>query len=390
MPSPICAPDSTPTAVAQAVIGATALLEPATGIGVYTREIATRLPALLPNLQWQYQVGEGLVVPTLPLADPAPPARQSLTIQARRWIGTAPLFGPLLRDAYHRLRLLGDRRRFDLYWEPNNLLDLRLRARATILTVHDFSWRNHPEWHPCERVAHFRRAFDRSLRRADTVITGSHRTREEILATTSLQAEQVVVIHHGVDQALFHPWSADAISALRQRLSLPERFVLFVGTLEPRKNLATLLTAWSHLPAAVQQDLHLVIVGAKGWRNTDLHRAIAAFGERIHCLGYVPREDLPGLYSAAAVFAYPSTYEGFGLPPVEAAACGCPLVIAHDLPAREVLGQHGFAIDPLDPGAIADAIVAAVASPRIPLHPPGWDQAAQAHARILQAFTSDT
>ena len=151
---------------------------------------------------------------------------------------------------------------------------------------------------------------------------------------------------------------AQALAALRQRYGLPERFVLFLGTLEPRKNLPLLLEAWAMLKGRGSLGHKLVIAGGKGWYFAQIDEAVARLGleDDVILPGFVPQAELPLWYSAAEVFVYPSLYEGFGLPPLEAMACGAPVVVTNVSSLPEVVGQAGLLVSPDDPQALMEAL----------------------------------
>ena len=174
------------------------------------------------------------------------------------------------------------------------------------------------------------RNFAQSLKRADKIITVSNAIREEVINMFGIEQEQLVTIENGVDREFFHPQSLEYCQSARKRLKLPEHFILSVGTIEPRKNLLGLLKAYSSLPFELQQHYPLLIIGGIGWKNIDIIKNIELNSKHVHFLGYVTDIDLLDLYCTADVFTYPSWYEGFGLPVLEALACGCPVLISKD------------------------------------------------------------
>jgi len=232
----------------------------------------------------------------------------------------------------------------DLYWEPNQIL-LPLRAHRTILTVHDLSCHIHPEWHPAERVSNFRRHFEHGLRRADIVVTDTETIKDEIISTFGVEKGRIITVPLGVDHHVFRPMNDSQLSLIRTSNKLPERFILFVGTMEPRKNLKRLLEAYAAAPEEIQRNAPLVIAGFSGWRNENLHATLRQ-ARNVILLGHVSEIDLAGLYNLATMVVYPSLYEGFGLPPLEAMACGAP-VITSDIPVlRETCGTAAVFVSP--------------------------------------------
>jgi len=240
------------------------------------------------------------------------------------------------------------------------LLGQRLHPGADkgVITVHDLSVFKFPEMHPAERVRQFERDFSRSVAQSVHVITDSQTTRAEVMAFTGLNASRVTAVPLGVSAA-YAPRPADEIAAQLRKYSLrPGAYALCVSTLEPRKKIEQLLSAWEYLPAALQREFPLMLVGSSGWLNeavqAKLHRG--AVQGWVRYLGYVPESDLPALYAGAAVFVYPSTYEGFGLPPVEAMACGVPVVVSGHSCLPEVTQGAALLVEPDDVPAFAAAL----------------------------------
>jgi alpha-1,3-rhamnosyl/mannosyltransferase len=266
----------------------------------------------------------------------------------RRWSGAGAASGrELTRTIIGRYFRLLSRHRFDLYHEPNFLplpCDL-----PTVATLHDLSVLLHPEWHPAERVAAYERDFHDGLARTTHVITVSEFVRQEIVRVLGLRPEQVTRVYNGVRPDL-RPLPAAEVKASRHRLGLPSEYLLYLGTLEPRKNLLMLLRAYCGLPGPVRERFPLLLVGGWGWRADDvadyLRREASARGVR-H-VGYVADGDLPALYNGARALAFPSLYEGFGLPPVEMLACGGAVLASTAGAVAETAGGGAHLIDPLD------------------------------------------
>jgi glycosyltransferase involved in cell wall biosynthesis len=204
----------------------------------------------------------------------------------------------------------------------------------------------------------------RFLRAADAVIAVSECTKRDAIRFYRIPEEKITVIYEGVNPR-FRPASPEAIAAVRARYGLPERFILYVGTIEPRKNLTTLLEAFHHLLATY--DLRLVIVGKKGWLYERFFRRLRELGleNRVLFTGYVPDEDLPAIYSAADLFVFPSLYEGFGLPVLEAMACGTPVICSNTSSLPEVAGDAALLVDPTDARALTGAMEQVLTNERL-------------------------
>lgn len=262
-----------------------------------------------------------------------------------------------LAKAAYRLHFRAAARptRFDLYHEPN-FVPVATRL-PTVVTVHDLSVVLYPDYHPADRVKFHERHFRRGLDAAAHVVAVSESVRRDAIHFLGLAPDRITAVHNGIDSR-FRPQSPEAIEAVRRRLGLPARYALAVGTIEPRKNILTLLRAYCDLPAAAREACRLVLAGGWGWMSDPVRELFEGEGRAkgaVH-LGYVPDEDLPGLYAGAAALFYPSVYEGFGLPPVEMLACGGGVVASTDPAVREVVGRHARLIDPYDSDGWRDAL----------------------------------
>lgn len=234
-----------------------------------------------------------------------------------------------------------------------------LHPRRTAVTIHDLGYLHLPETHPDWS----RRSLDWStrwsVRAARSVIAVSGATRDDLVASLHVPARKIAVVHHGVRAGLRRP-PADAIAATLARLGIAAPYLLFLGTVQPRKNLARLIEAFRVVDAGLPH--RLVVAGRLGWLTEPITAAVAARGltGRVHFAGYVPDDDLPALYAGAAAFVLPSLYEGFGMPALEAMACGVPVIASATTSLPEIVGDAGVLIDPLDTTALARAMIAVV------------------------------
>jgi glycosyltransferase involved in cell wall biosynthesis len=251
----------------------------------------------------------------------------------------------------------------------------------SVVTVYDLSFLRFPEsFRPLQRL-YLRLFTGHSVRRARRVIAISHSTRRDVVRFLGKPADRVDVIYCGVDDR-FRPAEPAAVAAFRRQKGLPARFLLFLGTLEPRKNLMALLQAYAQL-AAAQGDPPppLVIAGGQGWHYQEIFAAVERLNlaGRVIFPGYVPEGEKPLWYNAAELFVYPSLFEGFGLPPLEAMACGTPVVVSDASSLPEVVGDAGVRVPPTDRDALADAMAALLGSPlaRAERRAKGLEQAAR-------------
>ncbi len=232
------------------------------------------------------------------------------------------------------------------------------------VTIHDCTFFDHPEWHLRTKAAFFRRAIRRAAQHAAVLVCVSQVTAERLAANCSVRAP-VVVAPHGVDHARFSPAepSPGADDAALRAIGVPtdRPYVGFIGTLEPRKGVAALVGAFDAL-AASRRDLVLVLAGQPGWGMAEMERALAAarHGERIVRTGYLPEAAVPALLRQAAVVAYPAVEEGFGLPALEALACGAPLVTTEGTAMAELAGGAALLVPPGAEGPLAEALAAAL------------------------------
>ncbi|MCB8982870.1 MAG: glycosyltransferase family 4 protein [Ardenticatenaceae bacterium] len=233
----------------------------------------------------------------------------------------------------------------------------------TIVTIYDLSFLHFPERFPRLQRWYLTSQTGRSCRQARRVITISESSRQDVHQFFGIPLERIAVVYPGVD-GRYHPLSAPEIAAFRQRENLPERFVLHVGTLQPRKNISLLLDAFAQLK---DPDLHLVLAGGKGWLFDEIFRRVQTLGleKRVRFTGYVPDEDLPLWYNAAALFVFPSVYEGFGMPVVEAMACGLPVVASCSSSIPEATGDAGLLFDPHNAVELAERMASVLNDPAL-------------------------
>ncbi len=247
----------------------------------------------------------------------------------------------------------------DVFHVTNQIRRPPRRARLTA-TIHDLTCWLLPELHTAANVRADRAFADRVLRRAARLIAVSECTKSDAVRILGLDPDRIEVIYPGVAETFFTCGDAE-VRRVRERYRLRRSYVLSVGTLEPRKNLARLLEAWSGL--ALKEEVDLVVAGPRGWAAAPALERLQTAGRSVHYLGYVPERDLPGLTAGAAVFVYPSLYEGFGFPVAQALACGVPAVVSNAASLPEVAGDAALLVDPRSPGEIREAIERLLLSP---------------------------
>jgi alpha-1,3-rhamnosyl/mannosyltransferase len=336
--------------VLKVAFGGIALLTPLTGIGQYAYHLGSGLQQQ-PDLEIDFFYGSGF---SSEVRKKASPAAGKLRVLARK----------LVPNAYAVRRALEQRRfdagvrsrNHDLYHEPNYLA-LRF-AGPTVITVHDLSWIRYPETHPATRVRAMERYFEPALRRAALLLTDSEFVKREVVEVFGMDPARVLAIPLGLDP-MFRPLAAaDTQLVLRDLDLVHGGYFLSVGTLEPRKNLKATIAAYASLPVAVRARHPLVLAGMKGWRTTSIERLLQPLVDsgQVRMLGYLTREHLAAVTAGALALVYPSVYEGFGLPPLEAMGCGVPPIASNVSSLPEVVGDAGIQVDPGDIDGIAGAM----------------------------------
>lgn len=329
---------------------------PLTGIGRYTYELAKGLQAANMQSLWFLRGGQ-LVSADTSIRDATSDAWSATTSRWRRVLGRSKL----ARDLYQsyereqqtrKLSGMGDH----IFHGPNYYLP---DAQGPgVVTVHDLSIFLRPQDHPAARVASMSTEIERSLGRANAIITDTEHTRREVMQHFGLPGERVFAVHLASGSE-FHPRSHSQLAASLVPFGLvPQGYCLFTGTIEPRKNLETLLDAYSRLPSDLRKRWPLVIIGYQGWLSQVIHAKMkkAEAEGWLRYLGYVSQDLLPSFMAGARLFAFPSHYEGFGLPLVEAMACGVPVVSSNASCLPEVGGMAPAYHQPSDVEGLSELL----------------------------------
>jgi glycosyltransferase involved in cell wall biosynthesis len=334
------------------------------GIGRYTRELVRSL--LAPDQHNEYrlfaaargsQTAQQAPV-TLPWHTPSNPSSR---VRGR----LLPLSDQRLSSLWHRFRLplpvellTGP---IDIFHAPDFTLPPVWRAR-TLLTIHDLSFLTHPDTSDPLVGRYLRRVVPPSVARADHLLAVSDQTRRDLMQWLAVPEQRVSVVYSGVDPGFERILDPEQLAAVRARYHLPPRFLLHVGTLQPRKNLVRLIEAYALLhqdwPADQPEPPALVLAGGKGWLYNEIFEAVRRLGleSLVHFPGFVTDADLPALYTLADLFVFPTLYEGFGLPVLEAMACGTPVVCSNTSSLPEIAGDAALLVTPTDTGALAAAM----------------------------------
>jgi glycosyltransferase involved in cell wall biosynthesis len=264
--------------------------------------------------------------------------------------------GPVRRVAWEQFALPGVLQKLgiDVFHAPANILPARLPC-PSVVTVHDLAFMRYPQFFRPTRRLYQRRLTARSVARATWVVAVSESTKRDLVELMRVPEERIHVIYPGI-AADFQPvGDPETLARFRARHGLPERYLLYLGTLEPRKNLLTLVEAYARLRGQMADAPPLVLAGAKGWYYEPLFSRVRALGlERVVMFpGYVARDEQPLWYAGAELFVFPSLYEGFGLPVVEALACGTPTITSNVSSLLQVAGDVAQQVDPRNVEALA-------------------------------------
>ena len=325
------------------LIDSIALLASLTGVGRYTYEIAKEL-SKNGNIEYEYYYGYY----SHKLVD----VENQNNTKKLHTIITKFAFIKKVARLFIRFNSALFQPSYDLYWQPNFIPNSGIKAKKIVSSVHDFAFILHKDFHPKERIEYFERYFFTNVVKSDAIITGSHFSKKEILERLpSFKEADVHVIYHGIDHRLFRVYEA-----INLPFELPEKFLLSVGSIEPRKNLLGLLHAYERLPQNLKAEYKLVLVGFKGWQNKEIMEIMEKNSKNIIYLGFISDEELAKVYNLASAFVFPSFYEGFGLPIIEAFACGTPVVSSDRSSLPEVGGDAVLYCNPDDTQDIAQKI----------------------------------
>lgn len=357
-------------------VDGTPLIGKRTGIGKWTSFLVRELPAHIPGLE--------IVLYTRPGRQPdLPPAMERYSLRCGSGFQMLPSYFWMKWRA--NALLMHDN--IDVFWATRTLYPAGLERRMPVVsTIHDLNSVFYPNTMPFANLLAHKLWFSSDLLKSDRIVANSLGTSEKLLGWLGRGADAIV--RPGVsDQYVPQPQDTVAKSILKYGITTP--YLLFVGTLEPRKNLANLLVALEAINADLSTPLSLVLIGQRGWRNRALISRLDRGIPHVKELGFVPDEELPGLYTGATALMMPSVYEGYGMPAAEAAACGT-WVVATDIPElREAAGCSGIYIEPSVPGIISGIRkVLAIDSRPTRSTPVSWGDSARVLARVLQEAAS--
>ena len=321
------------------ILSVEALAPQLSGIGRYTWELASRLPAHadVESIKF-YRNGEWVQDAATLLVTDKPQQR-------RGWSRLLPQWTQKPRV-----------RRSEIFHGPNYFLPAFVEHG--VATIHDLSVFRYPETHPAKRLAYFEKEFAQSLKRAAHLITDTETVRQEVIEFCQWPADKITAVPLGVSPA-FAPRTPESIAAvLAVHGLLPGAYSLCVSTIEPRKKIDRLLAAYANLPESIRSRYPLVLIGGQGWLSDALHDEIDKARQQgwLHYLGFVSEPEMAAIYAGARAFVFPSIYEGFGLPVIEAMASGVPVVTSNRSCLPEVSQGAALRVDPDDVDALRAAL----------------------------------
>ena len=309
-----------------------------TGVGTYAERIVRSLLQI--DQQNQY-----FLFLVQPLADLSASNLTTVMIPGFNRAGLNRLWENVLMPRF------AARNHIDLFFSPAYALPFFHAAGLPLVTaIHDLIGLLYPETFTPKMRLWQKIFIANAAKVADRIITGSKATKTDLLRLYPLSGPKTTVIHHAVDDDFRPDASPEEIRRVREKYGLPQKIVLYVGTVEPRKNVASLARAFALLPEPIKGQFTLVIAGKPGWFVESIKTEISRLqlGEKVRFIGYVDRKDLPSLYQCATLFVYPSLYEGFGFPPLEAMSCGVPVLCSNTSSFPEVVGDAAIMVDPHD------------------------------------------
>jgi glycosyltransferase involved in cell wall biosynthesis len=324
-----------------------------TGVGVY----AERIVRSLLQIDQQNQYFLFLVEP---LADLRASNLTTVMIPGYNRAGLNRLWENVLVPRF------ASKNHIDLYFSPAYALPFFRPAKLPLVTaIHDLIGLLYPETFTPKMRLWQKIFIANAARVADRIITGSNATRADFLRLYPSAEKKTSVIYHSIDEDFRPGSSPEEIRRVQEKYGLPRKIVLYVGTVEPRKNVANLARAFARLPNSIKNEFTLVIAGKPGWFVDSIKTEISRLqlGEKVRYIGYVERKDLPTLYQLATLFVYPSLYEGFGFPPLEAMACGVPVLCSNTSSFPEVVGDAAIMVDPHDVGQMGKELERLLGNP---------------------------
>ncbi len=353
--------------------------KPGTGVGHFAKRLIKAASQLDSDLDFE------IIRHRLPLQSfqPPLPPNQHLHYRLVRWFPPMVYYQVFKRLNWFIPYDLIALRKYDAVLFLNFIAFPLLKKTKSIIVIHDLSFILFPQFTQAKNLIFITKLMPRSVERADHIITISENSKKEIIKHYGVPVEKISIIPNAVDHEKFYLRPASQIQNVRKIYDLPEKYIHFHGTIEPRKNVQGLLDAYSQLSKDLQAEYGLVLSGGKGWKDEEIQQKITRLksqGLNIVTTGYVhDDDDLPAIYSGAALFVWPSFYEGFGVPPLEAMACGVPVITSNNSSLPEVVGDAAIKVNAEDNNELAHQMQRILTNKILSkkLREKGYDQAAK-------------
>lgn len=335
-------------------IESSAIFSERSGIGQLAKRLAEAYHKLYPDQQMRLF---GFKFASRQFIPPSPPDK-TFKYRLIRWLPGRIYTGLFKHNLSLPIDLLIGAGRKDVILFPNFVRWPVLLNRRTIAIVHDLSFELYGEYSSAPNREYMLKYVPKTIAKSDHIITISESSKRDIIKHYQVPESKISIVYAFTDHTFYRRKESE-VTAIRKKFKLPKNYILFVSSLEPRKNLSGILDAYNMLDATIQDKYTLVLAGGKGWLNEEIHQQadeLVKEGKKIIRTGYVPDEDLPAMYSGASLFVFPSFYEGFGIPPLEAMACGVPVVTSNSSSLPEVVEDAALQVDPNDTKAISSAM----------------------------------
>lgn len=323
-----------------------------TGVGHYAKSVIGAASKI--NSEIEFEIVRHYL-PFKKFSAPIPPTK-NLRYRLVRWFPPAVYYQAFKRlpwfVPYDWIAL----KKYDVFLFFNFIAFPLSKKTKSIIVIHDLTFVRFPQYVQETNLKYMNKLVPHSVKRAHHIITVSENSKKEIIDYYKLPADKVSVVPNAIDHDVFYPRQDDEIDRAVKKYGLPKKYIHFHGTIEPRKNVEGLLNAYAALPQDLKDEYGLVLTGGKGWRDESIYQKINELKDsnhQIHLPGYIDGKDLPAIYSGASLFVLPSFYEGFGIPPLEAMACGVPVITSDNSSLPEVVGDAAIKIKAEDTGALA-------------------------------------
>lgn len=322
-----------------------------TGVDFYTRDLVRELVKIMPNDAFVlcYLKFLGRTEGDLEVNGPNVAVRRAKLLPGKVYNAFERYLKAIPFDWVTRVKA-------DVYLYPNFIYWPLTFTKKSIIVVHDLGYIDQPDAVIARQRAYLSKFIPYSIKKATKVVAISEHTKKRIMEVYGTADNKISVVTPAVDHTTFKPQKTADIKKVKQKYKIDSEYLLFLGTIEPRKNVAGLLQGYSQLPKHLQEKYKMVLAGGKGWYDDEINEWCEKLGDRVIRTGYIDQEDKAALYAGATIFTYPSSYEGWGMQPLEAMACGTPVISANNSSLPEAVGKAGILVDAKSSKEISQAI----------------------------------